>query len=170
MSYSGTPEEIREKVNAAARRRREDPAVRQLAADATFMWRQKNRERVHAARDAWRKANPEKARATVRASLAKHKDKYRPAKLAYYAAHRGEFIARAGKRRAAQIQATPPWLTDEHHAAILKIYRDAPAGYEVDHIIPLQGKTVSGLHVPWNLQPLPMAENRAKSNKLEDAA
>lgn len=57
---------------------------------------------------------------------------------------------------------TPPWAD---LVAIRKFYNDCPKGFHVDHIIPLKGKLVSGLHVVSNLQYLPAAENLAKSNK-----
>ena len=77
------------------------------------------------------------------------------------------------KRHAQKLEATPPWLTDEQKAQIKEIYRksrqlqdETGVAHNVDHIHPLQGKTVCGLHVPWNLQILTEAENCAKSNTL----
>jgi hypothetical protein len=60
-------------------------------------------------------------------------------------------------------QATPSWADLEK---IKEIYQNCPKGYEVDHIIPLRGKLVNGLHVPNNLQYLTSEDNRKKSNNV----
>jgi uncharacterized protein YdaU (DUF1376 family) len=77
-------------------------------------------------------------------------------------------------RNAQKIKATPIWLTKDHKRQISVIYsqaaiKTAETGipHEVDHIVPLRGKTVCGLHAPWNLQILPCYKNRQKSNLLE---
>lgn len=58
---------------------------------------------------------------------------------------------------------TPSWVDlDKIH----EIYRQCPPGYHVDHIVPLRGDLVSGLHVEWNLQYLSPEENMAKGNKF----
>ena len=71
--------------------------------------------------------------------------------------------------------ATPKWLTKEDKKAIRQLYIDAMTvtrvtgtPYVVDHIIPLNGESVSGLHVPWNLRVMTREENLKKSNKLVD--
>ncbi len=50
--------------------------------------------------------------------------------------------------------------------AIKEFYVNCPKGMEVDHIIPLQGKTVSGFHILPNLQYLTVRANRKKKNKF----
>jgi hypothetical protein len=70
------------------------------------------------------------------------------------------------KYNASKLNRTPVWANLEE---IKRFYDNCPDGYQVDHIIPLQGKLVSGLHVHTNLQYLTPEENRIKSNtfKLE---
>jgi len=60
--------------------------------------------------------------------------------------------------------ATPPWLTQEMLNEIEQIYLNATDEEHVDHIVPLKGYNVCGLHVPWNLKAIPIKENYAKSN------
>ena len=67
------------------------------------------------------------------------------------------------KRRAAIKRATPPWADVK---AIEGFYANAPKGKEVDHIYPLLGKNVSGLHVLKNLQYLTPLENSIKGNRI----
>jgi hypothetical protein len=63
-------------------------------------------------------------------------------------------------------RATPSWV-DWH--ALNAIHHTAPLGYQVDHIVPLNGKNVCGLNVPWNLQYMVSAANLAKGNRLTEA-
>lgn len=117
----------------------------------------------------WNAANAERKRELER--------KRREANPTYYTEWRKNNLAkdsaRASQRRASTIQRTPKWLTKEDIAEIEAVYEQARVATEstgvqhhVDHIIPLRGKLVSGLHVPWNLQVLTASENASKGNRL----
>ena len=78
-------------------------------------------------------------------------------------------------KRAKRLKRFPTWLTEEDKQSISKVYEEAKQlsmntciSYQVDHIVPLNGKKVSGLHVPWNLQILTAEENNRKNNKYEN--
>jgi 5-methylcytosine-specific restriction endonuclease McrA len=96
-------------------------------------------------RNAWKEANKVQVRADTKARRRKHRD------------------------------ATPPWLTRKQKSEIRQLYQIAITmtqttgeQYVVDHIVPLRGEEVCGLHVPWNLRVITQEENLKKSNKLVD--
>lgn len=93
----------------------------------------------------------------------------------YRTNNRGKINALSKKYKCSKINRTPEWLTKEHLTEISNFYIKARemsiligVEHQVDHIVPLQGKNVSGLHVPWNLQILTNTENQKKSNKLRN--
>ena len=92
----------------------------------------------------------------------RYKEKRCEERRQYRLTHPAIFSYYSSQRRAAELRASFPQFNDE----IKGFYATRPEGFHVDHIVPLQGKNVCGLHVPWNLQHLPAAENLSKSNKL----
>lgn len=91
---------------------------------------------------------------------------------AYWANNPHILARRRVLRRVGIKDATPSWSTGEMDSQIAAVYdlaRDcavtAGESYHVDHIVPLRGGNVCGLHVPWNLQVLPSDINIAKGNK-----
>lgn len=82
--------------------------------------------------------------------------------------------AKEGRRRSQKLNATPKWLTPEQLTQIEYLYwlsRDleivSGQKYHVDHEVPLRGKKVCGLHVPWNLRVIPAEINLSKGNRYE---
>ena|ERR1017187_1681536 len=121
-------------------------------------WENDHKDEIKTNYKTWKSANRDKTRA--------HSKKWSKA-------NRAKMNAYEANRRAAKLYATPKWLTKEQLKEIQSYYELAKElqwlseePLEVDHIVPLQGKNVSGLHVPWNLQILPESLNCRKSNYL----
>jgi hypothetical protein len=92
----------------------------------------------------------------------------------HYRNNKSTYLFNYYKREDRLKLATPSWLTNEMLQEIKLIYKrrqelseSTTIEYHVDHIIPIQGGNVCGLHVPWNLQILTAEENLRKSNKYE---
>ena len=125
------------------------------------------------------------ANTTANATKSKNRAKYslsssvwqrkNPDRLAQY--QRTQNAKRPGTRnlwtanyRSAKATRMPKWLNDGQIFELESVYtycsalRKVGLDYHVDHIVPLRGGFVSGLHVPWNLQVLPGRENMSKGN------
>jgi hypothetical protein len=106
-------------------------------------WKEKNSEKAVVARKKWCKNNPTK------------------------------LVFNSVRRKLAKIQRMPAWLNSGQLVEMEGVYdycsalRRAGLDYHVDHVVPLRGKIVSGLHVPWNLQVISGADNVRKGNRFD---
>jgi hypothetical protein len=114
------------------------------------------------------------------ASLAANKTYYasnveeRKAKQRFWSkTNRGTANALSKQYKLKKRNATPPWLSEFDLVAMKCKYQVAAMlnvhgveRWHVDHIVPIRGKDVCGLHVPWNLQVIPAKDNLAKSNRI----
>lgn len=124
-------------------------------------WRRNNRKKRNQTQYEWNNRNRDKVRITQNKQSLKNPGKF---------AHN---LVMSIIRRSKRPGAAPKWLTKEQKLEI-KSWYDARIECQwlseeqlhVDHIIPLHGKNVCGLHVPWNLQILTASQNSKKGNKF----
>jgi hypothetical protein len=156
-------------------------------------WRLANPEKVKEQRKRYADKHPE----VIRAKALRHKAKnievirikdresskaYREANKEKVAASKRKYAqenkhiinAAVARRKAAKLERTPGWLTEFDRLKIQCLYsiaamltRENKEPWHVDHIIPLQGELVSGLHVPNNMQVMRGVENVSKKNTFE---
>lgn len=134
----------------------------------------------------WVAANRERVRKMQQAYVDRHPERVQRSKLAYFEANREKALAAARKwqaenphaRNAATArryvrkkQATPPWacryIIEWYYFDALWMTEQTGVAHQVDHVVPLRGKTVCGLHCEDNLQVIPAAANHRKHAKFE---
>lgn len=119
----------------------------------------RNAEAKRASSLKWNSANPERLRARVKE---------------WQIANPDMRAAQQAKYKASKLRGTPPWVKSEDfrpiYAERIRVSIETGIAHHVDHIVPLQGELVSGLHVPWNLQVIPAMDNIKKHNRFVDDA
>lgn len=129
--------------------------IDKLRAYGTDYYSRNREQEIEKARE-YRKINANKANAATRKWRTKNKDLVN---------------AHGSRRRAQLLQACPSWVDVKELRKIYNRVKEITAKtgikHHVDHIVPLKHDYVCGLHVPWNLQIIPAAENHRKKNKFD---
>jgi hypothetical protein len=136
-------------------------------------WRLKNKEKASQINKIWRTLNKSRKAATGKAYRRANKERIARRVKNWAKQNTAKRAASTAKRRAKHSKASPTWMTYKEFLQIERFYVLAEKleklfckRYDVDHIIPLQGETVCGLHVPWNLRVISARLNQVKGNKL----
>ena len=134
--------------------------ARQVAKDWHYKNYHKHKDSKSAYIVEWRKNNPDKCKEYAKKCYENNKTKS---------------FANSAKYRARKRNAVPSWLTGSMKKQIESFFSlakqktiETGIKHEVDHIIPLKGEYVSGLHVPWNLQVISQFDNRSKKNFIKE--
>ena len=137
-------------------------------------YRIKNFEKIAESKKKWKEANKEYVGTKDRAYALANPEKRTAARKKWVASNPGKNTAIKSLNKQSRNKRVPTWLSDDDKWLIEQTYELAALrtkmfgfSWHVDHIIPLQGKTVSGLHVPTNLQVIPGVENLRKNNRFE---
>lgn len=153
--------------------RRCNPAVMERERAAKALYRAENKAAIAIYNADYAARNVE-CIAARRAERSQARAKYNKA---WRKANAARCLAIVRKRQAALLMATPPWFDSAMQNDVIALYetarqmtRQTGIQHHVDHVVPLRGKSVCGLHVPWNLQVLTATENLKKGTKFPESA
>lgn len=133
-------------------------------------WYERNKELTKERARAWGLANPEQTAARKTKWREENRDQHNAINREWNKNNKPLKAALQAKRKSVILQRTPKWDADAHlivakYQVAAMLSRETGEQHHVDHIIPLQGKYVSGLHVFSNLRVIPGSDNVKKSNK-----
>lgn len=181
--YKKNAEYIKQRVSCYGEKNKEEVSLRRKAQYATnpekaksraIEWVKNNPERNRKRSAQWHIDNPGKAAARSKEWYKNNKEQAKKFREEYYEKNKALFVAHTVKRNLAKLKRTPVWLTEFDELKIKCLYqvaamrtKESGQVWHVDHIIPLQGKLVSGLHVPNNLRVITAFENLSKHNSYE---
>lgn len=163
------------RVLVACRHGADRTSCDRCAARRAYMagWRARNPEKVKSYSTKYVRNNPEARRATEKSWRARNPEAVKAysskAGKKWAAKNKAKRLVTVRARQLAKHQRTPAWADKKAIAAVYehaaRVTRETGIPHEVDHIVPLQGDLISGLHVHQNLQVITRSENRSKQNR-----
>ena len=146
----------------------------ECSAEKSKLSYQKRKEKVVASVKRWKQNNPEQAKQHLQKYYENNTQAVKDRAKLWKKDNLAAVAALSRKRYASKIQRTPNWITEEQIEMMKEIYelaelrtRHTGIEWQVDHILPLQGKLVSGFHIPENLQVVPAQWNQSKNNSFD---
>jgi 5-methylcytosine-specific restriction endonuclease McrA len=137
--------------------------------------RRKEKPKTEAAKAAGKRYYEKNRQAVIARAAARPAEEKRRNRAEYKDRNVDVVRADTSVRKRRHREATPRWLTPAERLQMRDLYVQARKlteltreRYVVDHIVPLRGEAVCGLHVPWNLRVITQDENLKKSNKHVD--
>ena len=136
--------------------------------DKTRQYRLDNPDQLRAKGQIYYLGNREEIRAKAKVVREANLDAHRATNRAYQKSNLAQGVARTAAYRASKLQRTPSWVNLKKIERVYMLCNWVSdftgKAFHVDHIAPLRGKYISGLHVAENLQILPARENQSKAN------
>ena len=154
--------------------KKSNPEFKKTKANADKKYREKHAEQLKLKKQQYYLANKEQQRKNMAINYQNNKEQIKQRVNKWKKENAVKVNAYVMKRHAQKLNATPKWLSEDDHWMIEEAYelarlRTKMFGFvwHVDHIIPLRGKNVCGLHAPNNLQVIPATVNCSKRNRFE---
>jgi len=150
------------------------PHCRPCVAAYHKAYREAHAEKIAAQKAQWKLENSAHVAAKDKAYAEANPGKRTIARKKWVASNPGKNNAAKALNKQKRVKRIPTWLSDDDKWIVEQAYELAAARskmfgfkWHVDHVIPLNGKRVSGLHVPTNLRVVPWLDNLKKNNKFE---
>ncbi len=139
-------------------------------------YRKNHKEEIDKKNKEWNLANSDYVKQRRKEHYIRNKARLRAMGKQHYLDNKSTYLAYSKYRKALIKNRAPRWLSKEQLDNISNIYKECKfisdstgIPHHVDHIVPLMGEAVSGLHVPWNLRIIPAQENLSKSNSFDES-
>jgi len=137
-------------------------------------YRADNAQRIADSKKAWKLKNKEHVETKDRAYAQLYPDRRTLARRKWSTANPGKDNASKTLNSIARKKRIPIWLSEDDKWMLDQAYELAALrtkmfgfAWHVDHVIPLNGRKVSGLHTPYNVQVIPGLENLRKGNRVQ---